>query len=161
MSADLFSRDSTPTLSLGALAMLVATGANLFAPYLIKVILDGLTPSVEASWLARVCALGVGVYALAALASYAQRILFGLATERMVAASRARVFSEVLRREPARQPLALCRGRTAAPAPALTAPSCPDAGPDRRPGSAERFRSDGTLHHLVHKAGFPQGLLVF
>jgi ATP-binding cassette subfamily B protein AbcA/BmrA len=83
----------------GLLALLVANLLGLAAPALIKVILDGLTPDVTPEWLATVCAVGVGIYAARALASYTQRIALGTASERMTAEARARAFAHVLDRD--------------------------------------------------------------
>ncbi len=86
-------------LLFGLFALVVANLLGLAAPALVKVILDGLTPDVTAEWLATVCAIGVGIYAARALASYAQRIALGTASERMTAQARARAFSHVLSRD--------------------------------------------------------------
>ncbi len=77
----------------GLLALVVANLLGLAAPALVKVILDGLTPDVTAEWLATVCAIGIGIYAARSIASYAQRIALGTASERLTAEARARVLS--------------------------------------------------------------------
>ena len=86
-------------LSLGTLALLVASGTGLAAPALVGRLVDGITDGAGRDALDRAALLLLGLFAVSGVSAALRSYLFTVAGERLVARLRADLYGAVLRRE--------------------------------------------------------------
>lgn len=93
------SRPEWIPLSLGTIALVIASATSLAAPTLVGHLVDGVTEGTGRAALDRAALLLLGVFAISGVASAARSYLFTVAGERVVASLRVNLYSALIRQE--------------------------------------------------------------
>ena len=89
-------RHETLFLSLGTLALLIASGTGLAAPALVGHLVDGITEGAGRDALDRAALFLLGLFAVSGVSSALRSYLFTVAGERLVARLRSNLYQAVL-----------------------------------------------------------------
>jgi ATP-binding cassette subfamily B protein len=93
------SRPEWIPLSLGTVALVIASATSLAAPTLVGHLVDGVTEGTGRRALDQAALLLLGVFAISGVASAARSYLFTVAGERVVARLRVNLYAAVIRQE--------------------------------------------------------------